>query len=496
MSTVPINRQRQTPLPADIAKKLPCNLDAERSVLGAILLNNAAIKEIAGYLKVDDFFLPQHRHIFDMMLKLAIQRIQQNNALEGIDLVTLTEELARKELLESSGGAPYLAALVDGVPRVSNVKHYADILIRKSRMRQLIHVTHNIQQRAWEEQDDPDDVLNSAQVSLTALEAPRGDQNPAVVVGFQSLLTRECPPIEHAIEPLLTKRGTGEIYSWRGYGKSLICTHMAMEIAMGADMLWGGHKGGGGHWSVHRAFRQLYVYGEMTDSEIQDRIRMLARMRGSETPSDEQLGTMCMDYQKGWRPKISSARDRKFIEDRLFGCAYEGLWLDNLSTLWPASQEGESERDAILAEWFTDLNQRGIWVIYLHHAGKGGEQRGGSQKEDMLSFVIKFRHPANYKPEERLRVEAHIEKNRHKCLSPATLMPFEIQLVKNAMAQPEWVTRPAQAAQRAAAFEMFKNGMPTMLVGQEVGVSRATAYRWKKDFDENPNPDFHLTPED
>jgi len=75
-------------------------------------------------------------------------------------------------------------------------------------------------------------------------------------------------------------------------------------------------------------------------------------------------------------------------------------------------------------------------------------------------------------------------------------MPFEIQLIKDSLGKHEWVTRPAQAAQRIAAFEMFKNKMPTMLVGQEVGISRATAYRWFKEFNENQNPDFHLQPEE
>lgn len=447
-------------------------------------MDNKALLKVFDLLNTGDFFLSQHGVIYRRMLALHEDQ-------RPIDLVTLTEELNGSAELESAGGAPYLAALVDGLPRVSNVEHYATIVKEKSRRRALIHLTHRIQTSAFSGEESTDSLLQTADTSLKSL-VQVSDQNPAVVVGFQSLLTRECAPIEYAIDPLLSRRGTGEIYGWRGAGKSLISTSMAIDIAMGAQSLWGGHRGGGGHWTVSRAFPQLYVYGEMDESEIQQRIREDARRRGSEIPTNEQFGTICMDYQKNWRPKISSARDRKYIEDRVIGGGYEGLWLDNLSTLWPASQEAQSDRDAILADWFTDLNQRGIWVIFLHHAGKSGEQRGGSEKEDMLSFVIKLRRPANYKPQEQLRVEVHIEKNRHKCISPKSLMPFEIQLTKNALGQNEWVTRPAEAAQRAAAFELFKNKMPTMMVGQEVGVSRATAYRWFKDFTENQNPDFHL----
>jgi replicative DNA helicase len=490
MTTIPFSRQRQVPLPTDLAKKLPSNLDAERSVLGAILLDNASFKEVAGYLHVDDFFLPQHSLIFEAMQDLALARLKEGKTDFAIDLVTLTDSLTSRGKLDEAGGAPYLAALADGMPRVSNIRHYAKLVIEKKRRRNLIHLSNNIQARAFDDENTPDEILENAETSLKEL-SRSPNENPSIVIGFQSLLTRECAPIEYAIDPLLSCRGTGEIFGSRGTGKSFIATQMAVDIATGAESLWGGHRGGGGHWTVSRPFKQLYVYGEMDESLIQKRIREIAQMRGVNTPTDEQLGTMCMDYQKNWRPKLSTARDRKFIEERIFGEGFEALWLDNLSTLWPSSQDNEGERDAILADWYADLNQRGIWVIWLHHAGKSGLQRGGSEKEDMLGCVLELRRPANYKPEQQLRVEVHVGKTRGESLSAKKLMPFEIQLIRNGEGKLEWVTRPALAAQRVAAFEMFKNQMPAMLVGQEVGISRATAYRWWHDFKENPDPEFH-----
>ena len=488
MSTVPINRQRQTPLPADIAQKLPSNPDAERSVLGAVLMDNAALLKAFNILSTVDFFFPQNSLIYRTMLVLHEDQ-------RPIEALTILDELEKSNEVEAAGGEPYLASLMDGMPRISNVEYYANIVKEKSRRRALIHLTHKIQCNAFASAEDTDSLLQTAEASFKEM-VQVSDENPAVVVGFQSMIGRECKPIEYAIEPLLSRRGTGELYGWRGTGKSFISTDMAVQIAIGSDCLWGGHRGAGGHWPVSRPFRQLYVYGEMDESQIQERIREIARMYGAKVPTDEQLGLMCMDFQKGWRPKLSSARDRKYIEDKLIGDGYEGIWFDNLSTLWPASQDAEGERDAILADWYTDLNQRGIWVIWLHHAGKSGLQRGGSEKEDMLSFVIRLRRPSNYKPEEQLRVEVELEKTRHKCNQPRMLMPFEIQLTKDAFGKLCWVTRPALAAQRAAAFEMFKNEVPRMIVGQEVGVSKATAYRWYKDFKENSNPDFHLTHED
>src|SRR6266404_3481100 len=112
------------PVDTTLEKPLPNNLDAERSVLGAILLDNHALNP-------------------------------------AIDLVTLTEELNRKGDLEASGGAPYLASLADGMPKVSNIEHYARIVKEKAILRNLIHTTHNIQQRAFEGEDGADAILDN-----------------------------------------------------------------------------------------------------------------------------------------------------------------------------------------------------------------------------------------------------------------------------------------------------------------------------------------------
>src|ERR1700757_1740220 len=155
-------------MPADSAleRPLPNNLDAERSVLGAILLDNNALNAAIENLRAEDFFLDQHRRVFTQMV--ALGETQQ-----AIDLVTLTEELHRRGDLEASGGAPYLASLADGMPRVSNVEHYARIVKEKAILRNLIHTTHNIQQRAFEGEDGADAILDGAESQIFAIAEDR-----------------------------------------------------------------------------------------------------------------------------------------------------------------------------------------------------------------------------------------------------------------------------------------------------------------------------------
>src|SRR6202049_643488 len=154
------------PADATLEKPLPNNLDAERSVLGAILLDNNALNAAIENLKPEDFFLDQHKRVFTQMIALGESQ-------QAIDLVTLTEELHRRGDLDASGGAPYLASLADGMPRVSNVEHYARIVKEKAMLRNLIHATHNIQQRAFEGEDGADAILDNAESSIFALAEDR-----------------------------------------------------------------------------------------------------------------------------------------------------------------------------------------------------------------------------------------------------------------------------------------------------------------------------------
>lgn len=139
-----------------LGRSLPGNLDAERSLLGAILLDNALCNQAVELLKRGDFLAPSHRRIFDQMVQLSA-------AGHPIDLITLSEELERSGDLDTIGGASYLASLIDGVPRTSNLERYAQIIKGKSVFRQLIQVSEQIANAAFEQDQEPGLVLDYAE---------------------------------------------------------------------------------------------------------------------------------------------------------------------------------------------------------------------------------------------------------------------------------------------------------------------------------------------
>ncbi len=140
----------------EIPRTLPHNLDAERSVLGAILIRNEAINAATILIDSDDFFRAAHRVIFDKMVSLSERG-------QAIDLVTLVEELGRSGQLEEVGGAAYVAALTDGVPRATNVEHYARIIKEKSTRRRLIVSANRILTDAYSGEDEADLLLDAAE---------------------------------------------------------------------------------------------------------------------------------------------------------------------------------------------------------------------------------------------------------------------------------------------------------------------------------------------
>ena len=134
---------------------LPQNLDAERSVLGAVLLDPASIYLVVPILEQDDFFPDTHRRIYGAMIDLS------NRATE-IDVLTLKEELDRKGAMEKVGGAAYLTSLLRGVPDVGNVEQYARIVKEKSTLRRLIRAGQRITRDGLAGDRDAEALLSEA----------------------------------------------------------------------------------------------------------------------------------------------------------------------------------------------------------------------------------------------------------------------------------------------------------------------------------------------
>jgi replicative DNA helicase len=148
----------------DIAfqKGLPANLDAERFVLGSVMMDDSAYIQVAGTVEAGDFSLEKHRRIFLRMSELYERG-------EKIDRVTLANELLKRGELESCDGLSYLVSLDDGLPQLSNVDSYVRIVKDKSLLRRIILRSQQLIDRCLVGKEEPDDILASAEDAFLKL---------------------------------------------------------------------------------------------------------------------------------------------------------------------------------------------------------------------------------------------------------------------------------------------------------------------------------------
>jgi replicative DNA helicase len=173
-----------------VDRPLPHNLEAERSVLGAILIHNDAFNQAAEVLNPRDFFRDAHRRIFEKMVQLS----ERGHA---IDFVTLKEELSRTGELDEVGGPAYIAALVDGLPQATNIEYYARIVREKSTLRNLIFSANKILANAYEAEQEPNQILDDAEQAIFAIAE---DRVRAGFVSMRALAHASFETIERAHE--------------------------------------------------------------------------------------------------------------------------------------------------------------------------------------------------------------------------------------------------------------------------------------------------------
>src|SRR5215469_13401198 len=140
-------------MPTDpFERGLPASVDAERSILGAILLDNHAFNEAAEKLRPADFSLDSHQRIFARCGELM-------DANRAIDIVTLAEELSKRKEVQSIGGVAYLASLTEGLPRRLSIEEYVRIVKDKSPLRPLINICSMSITRAADKSEEAAEVL-------------------------------------------------------------------------------------------------------------------------------------------------------------------------------------------------------------------------------------------------------------------------------------------------------------------------------------------------
>ncbi|PLX34849.1 MAG: RNA polymerase subunit sigma-70 [Hyphomicrobiales bacterium] len=282
---------------------------------------------------------------------------------------------------------------------------------------------------------------------------------------LREFLAREIPPRGVVLDPILPEQGLVMLYAPRGVGKTHVALGMAYAVASGSPFL---------SWNAPVPRSVLYVDGEMPATSMQERLAGIVTASDKE-PKEGMFRLLTPDLLEVPMPDLSRRDGQALLMPHLENVKL--LVLDNLSTLCRRGRENEAESWIVVQEWLLELRRKGMSVLFIHHAGKGGSQRGTSKREDVLDTVIALKRPDDYLPDEGARFEVHIEKARG--LTGDDVKPFEARLEVR-QKQSLWTTRDLENVREDRVAELSREGLSVRDIAEETGIPKSTVSRIQK----------------
>jgi len=284
-------------------------------------------------------------------------------------------------------------------------------------------------------------------------------------VSLKDFLAMEIPPREPLIDPILPRQGLMMIHAPRGIGKTFFGLNLAYAVASGTGFL---------RYRVPKARGVLYVDGEMPATTLHERLAAIADSEVPDVPLH--LVTPDLNLDIGM-PDISSPEGQSLL-DELITNDIELIILDNLSCLCRSGKENEAESWSFVQSWALHHRAVGRSIIFVHHSGKTGLQRGTSRREDVLDTVLSLRHPKDYDPSEGARFEVHIEKGR--TLFGEDAKPFETSLNDDDNGDLVWQISDLVSDLGAQITPFLGQGKSDSEIANIVGCDRSTVFRHRK----------------
>ncbi len=302
------------------------------------------------------------------------------------------------------------------------------------------------------------------------MESPQKPQG-LHVINAADFLTMQFPQRGFVLEPVIPTQGLAMIYAPRGIGKTWAALSMAWAVATGGMAL--------GRWQAPEARHVLYLDGEMPAGDLQERLASVIAGSDKESPDSNFMRVVNGDLQMTSMLNLATPEGQNALEPFLKDV--DLVVVDNLATLARRGRENETESWLPMQSWLLDLRRRGKSVLLVHHAGKGGQQRGTSAREDVLDTVIALRKPSDYSEDQGARFEVHLEKSRGVCGD--AVQPFETLLTGNQSAV-SWTTRDLANADLERVRELLSEGLSVRDIAEETGISKSKVARLKKSIEE------------
>ncbi len=306
-----------------------------------------------------------------------------------------------------------------------------------------------------------DAVAEKARDQGLRVAAPR---KPIKALSLAAFAAVEFPKREQLLGRLLHSQDLMMLFAARGIGKTHAALAVAFAVATGGIFL---------KWKATRPRKVLYLDGELPGPVLRERVAMHC------PDGDDALAENFRVFTPDLLPDFEPLPDLATIEGQAqIDAAIEPdtalVILDNLSAWVRSGKENEAESWTMISDWLLILRRRGIAVLLVHHAGKNGEQRGTSKREDLLDTSIKLHRASDYDPKQGAAFIWNFSKFRHLFGDDAADLDVTMTVHDG---RAKWAWKAAEETMAAKIKALAADGLSKSEIADELGVARSTVYR-------------------
>lgn len=276
-------------------------------------------------------------------------------------------------------------------------------------------------------------------------------------------LSMDIPPRGQLLSPWLPEQGLAMVFAPRGVGKTFFALNVAYAVASGGEFLG---------WKAEKPRSVLYIDGEMVASDMQQRLKSISESAGG-ADTDIPFHILTPDLQEHGMPNLAELSGQQAIEKHIEGI--DLIVVDNIACLCRCGSENEVEAWQPVQQWALSMRAQGRSVLFVHHSGKSGKQRGTSSREDVLDTVIQLKSPADYTPEDGARFEVSFTK--HRSFFGQDAAPFEVSLCPDENDKQVWLKAESVENTFDKVIKLFNTGMSQANISRELDVDKSTVSR-------------------
>jgi len=292
------------------------------------------------------------------------------------------------------------------------------------------------------------------------------DEMRLKAVSLGDFIQMQLPERTMLLSPWLPSSGLAMIYAPRGIGKTWVAMGVAYACAAGGEFLG---------WESPEPIKVLYLDGEMPGVALQERFASIIQSCPYQA-APENLQILTPDLQPRGMPDLASLEGQQAIMP--FTDSAQLIVVDNIATLCRSGKENEGESWIGVQEWALRMRAQGKTVLFVHHAGKGGQQRGTSRREDVLDTVIGLKPPSGDEGANGAKFELHFEKNRGFYGEDARSR--EIELTTAPDGRISWAYQSLQDSTYQRVVGLLNEGLTQSEIARELEINKSNVNRHAK----------------